>query len=155
MLPIEAITQRIYDLVSVEFPEFAGRVHLNRTVPLSDEQGEVPGIVVNQGDDSPNADVSTLDLAGWVATITITFVIAGTSNEEKELVQRLNGLRQRAHLAIMVDRKLGFDWVVETAPGQAQQILSDQGSSSIIKELSTAWQSAYVADRRNPDVSYP
>lgn len=155
MLPIEAITHRIRDIVAAEFPEYDGRVHLNRTQPLNDEQGEVPGIVVNQGDDLPNSDIATLDLSGWRASITIAFTVGGTSDEESQLVDRLNAMRLRTHRAIMNDSKLGFDWVLETAPGQAQAVVSDAGSSTIVKELSTNWQTLYVADRRNPDVSYP
>lgn len=155
MLPIDAITQRYRDLMIETFPEFQGRVYLNRTLPLNHDQGEVPGIIVNQGDDLPNNDSATLDQSGWIASVGIGFTVAGNSDEEPALVSQLNTLRLRAHVAIMNDSRLGFPWVIESAPGQAQQVTSDAGSSIIVKELSTNWQSVYLADRRNPDVSYP
>lgn len=155
MLPIEAITQRFHDLIAVAFTEYSGRIHLNRTVPFDDEMGEIPGINVSQGDDVPNNNLATLDGAGWIASVTVTCTLAGSSNQEHELVRQLNTMRLRTHRAIMDDRKIGFDWVMEVAPGPVQPILSDSPSSRIIKELSMNWQALYIADRRNPDVIYP
>lgn len=154
MLPIEAIVHRIREIVAGEFPEYDGRVHLNRTQPLNDELGEVPGIVISQGDDLPNNNVSSLTHSGWTASITIAFTVGGMSDKEADLVSQLNAMRLRAYKAILRDPRLGFDWVLETAPGQAQGIVTDAGSSTIIKELSTNWQTLYMADRWNPDVSY-
>lgn len=154
MLPIEAITRRIRVLLVLEFPEYEGRIYLNRTLPLNYEAGEVPGIVVTQGSDVPNNDSSTLDRAAWIASLTVAFTVGGVSSEEPELVVQLNTLRQRAHRAMMADENVGFEWVLELAPGQAQEIASDAASSTIVKELSTNWQALYLADRRNPDVSY-
>lgn len=153
MLPIQAIGYRLRDVIAVAFPEYDGRIHLYRTLPLDHESGEVPGVLINQGDDTPNGENSTMSHAAWIATFNVRYVIAG--DNEIELVQALNDIRLRAHRAIMDNARAGLDWLIEVAPGPAQEIATDSSSSSIIKELSTTWQALYLADRRNPDVSYP
>lgn len=153
MLPIQALGFRLRDVHEEAFPEYAGRIHLYRTLPLDHEQGEVPGIIITQGEDSPNDTVSTMDRGGWLATFNLRYVVAGTN--EFELVSLLNELRLRSHTAILDNARTGMEWLVEIAPGPAQEIATDSNSSVIIKELSTVWQALYLADRRNPDVPYP
>jgi hypothetical protein len=153
MLPIQAIGCRLEDVINNTFPEFSGRVHLYRTLPLDYDSGEVPGITIIQGEDSPNDASSTLTHAAWIATFNIRYVMADTN--ERLLIERLNSLRLRAHVAIMDTAKVGLEWLLEVAPGPAQDVATDSSTSLVIKELSTVWQALYLADRRNPDVSYP
>ena len=153
MLPIQAIGYRVRDVINATFPEFAGRVHLNRTLPFDSESGEVPGITIVQSEDTPNSESSTLSQAGWIASFSIRYVISGS--DEQSLVEQLNEMRRRAHVAIMQNGTSGLEWLLEFAPGPAQDVATDSSTSVVIKELSTVWQALYLADRRNPDVSYP
>ena len=154
MLPIEAIGNRLRDVLAAAFPEYDGRIHLHRTLPLDYDTGEVPGVLIAQGEDAPSDANSTMSHAAWIATFTVRYVIAGDSGEA-ELVKQLNDIRLRAHRAIMDNARINLDWLIEVAPGPAQEIATDATSANVIKELSTIWQALYLADRRNPDVSYP
>ena len=153
MLPIQAIAYRLSDVLLATFPEFDGRVHLYRTLPLDHESGEIPGITINQGEDTPNDANSTMTHVAWIATFNIRYVLAGT--DEKAIVEELNQMRLRAHVAMMETAKTGLDWFIEMAPGPAQDVATDSATSVVVKELSTVWQALYLSDRRNPDVSYP
>lgn len=155
MLPIEAITRRVHDLLAIEFAEFAGHLHLNRTIPLSQDQGEIPGIIVNQGSETPANDLTTLDRAGWTMNFSVTFSLSGQSADESTLVSDLNQMRLRTSRVIGADRSLGLRYVMDSVPSTAEEIITDVSSSVLIKELTTNWQALYICDRRNPDVSYP
>lgn len=150
MLPAQALIEAIAALVADEFAEFADRVYVNRTVTFSEEQGDLTGISIRQGADEPFDDASTFDRMGMSLAVEISFL--DTSNDEAELVARLNALRLRIHCRLMARNALGFDWVAVIVSRGAAEPASSNSASVISTELITRWGVLYTMDRFNPDV---
>lgn len=150
MLPAQAITEAVAALVANEFAEYADRIYLNRSVALSEEQSDLTGISIRQGADDPFDDASTFDLLGMSLAIEVSFL--EVSNDEAELVARLNALRLRLHRRLIARGALGLPWVAVIVSRGAAEPVSSNRASSIAVELVTRWGVLYTMGRFDPDV---
>lgn len=152
MLAIEAITERIRDRVLAAVPEFADRVHLNRSKSYKSDT-ELPACNVVQGGETIASNLSDYDFVGWIANVSIYFTASGS--DDHEIVKELNMFRLRITNAIVTDKRIGLPFVVEAAPADvgAPVTVSDSDASVIAKELQIAWQVAYRIPRQNYSVS--
>lgn len=153
MLAIEKITEQVRDLVLSAVPEFADRVHLNRSKSYNYERSLLPASNVIQGGETPASNLTDYDFTGWIGNVSIHFTAAG--EDDHEIIKELNSFRLRITNAILAQPRLNLDFVTEMAPADvgAPTTISDIDSSVIVKELQTAWQIAYRVPRQNYNVS--
>lgn len=150
MLPAQAIIEAIGALVRDEFSEYADRVYVNRSVALSEDQNDLTGITIRQGADEPFDSASTFDSMGMSLAVDVSFL--DVSNDEAELVGRLNALRLRLHRRMIARHALGLPWVSVIVSRGAAEPASSNVASEIAIELLTRWGVLYTMDRANPDV---
>jgi hypothetical protein len=150
MLPIAKIVQRFKDIIVAAMPEIEDRIYLNRTLPLSAEQNQVPAITISQGAENPITNASDFEYAGWLADVEVSIVASG--GDEQAIVDELNTYRGKILAAVLASGNLSLPFVLEIGIGPVVAPVTDGTSSTITKELQTGYQILYRVPRNNYDV---
>lgn len=145
---IDAIVSALQAQASLQVP--SANIYAHRSLSLSEDQGELPAITVNFGEDDPVSDLGTDNLAFIDSLLAIT--ITGFAVDPDEPVTRKALLSQRRyiHAAIMADQTLGLSFVIGARYAGAGAPELDSSSEIIAGSLESRWQILYRMDIADP-----
>lgn len=151
MTKVEQIIEAIAAACVVALPHEI-QVYKHRGLSLSLADGELPGVSVDYGEDSPLTEQGQETLDGVVhSVLTINFACIANDNDEVELRKRLIAMRGYVHAAIRADRKLGLAFVLDTHYGGAEAPeIVDEGET-LVGGIIVPWGVMYEFDIDNPD----
>ena len=122
------------------------QVFKNRTLVLSEDEGELPAVTVNFGADEPDS-VEELNRIGSALEVVLTAACVGDS--EAEVLAALLELRRQSHIALMADTSLGLSFVWHTVYGGASIPQLQQGER-MCGALTTRWTVRYAMNITDP-----
>lgn len=126
----------------------APSVYPLRTFSLAEDQGELPAVCVNFGDDNPADDYRSLeDVASALEVITTSYVLA---DEEPDLKRALLDLRKEIHKAIVADSTLGLSFVLSIAYGGAAKPETDSFGERLAGSQDSRWIVTYSMNPADP-----
>lgn len=140
---LDAIASRLAASTTLNVAE----VFVHRSLSLAEDQGELPAVTVNMGEDSPADDYTLLggEIGSQLAVMTSAYVL-GTS--EAAVKRELMRLRTEIHKAIDLTDALGLAFVVKLDYGGAAAPEIDSESEAIAGRLESRWLVTYIL---NPD----
>jgi hypothetical protein len=119
-----------------------------RTFSLAEDQGEIPAVCVNFGDDNPADDYQTLDdVASALEVFTTSYLLA---DEEPELKRSLLDVRKEIHKAIVADSTLGLSFVLSIAYGGAAAPERDATGERLAGSQVSRWIVTYSMNPNDP-----
>lgn len=124
------------------------KVYKHRRFSLDPDQGELPGISVDYGEDRP-AESRFMQVIDSVLSVEITAIVAET--EERDARQSMLELRAAVHRAVMADPRFGIPQIVVTtmyAGAAAPEVDSD--GERVFGALTSTWAVRYQMDLADP-----
>jgi hypothetical protein len=122
-------------------------VYPHRRFSLAGDQDELPAISVDFGEDSPQHELT----GGYFDSLLTCMVTAvAEAPEEQDLKLELLDLRRKAHVALMADRKLGLEFVVNTLYAGAEAPQIEAAGETIQGALTSVWQVYYRMNISDP-----
>jgi hypothetical protein len=140
---VDAISERIAGSTTLN----VAAVFVHRSLSLSENQGELPAVTVNVGDDTPAEEYFTLAglIGSQLAVLTSGYVL-GTS--EAAVKRELLRIRTEIHKAIKTTEVLGLPFVVKLDYGGAAAPELNSENEVIAGTQESRWLVTYVM---NPD----
>lgn len=132
-------------------------VYPHRSLSLADDQGELPAICVNFGDDS-TIDEFGNDDAQIDSGLTISVTLYAVDPDEVALKRELLRMRELTHLAILTDASgmncptLGQDFIVVIRYGGASAPTFDSSTGIVAGQLVTPFLVHYRMSAANPAI---
>ena len=124
----------------------------NRTLSLSELDGELPASVVNIGEDEPADDDGASNFAFIDSLLSLECTLYVRAETEDEAISALMQLRSAQHVAVMADRTLGLTaFVIDTRYGGAGEPDIEAQSEYVSASLTTRWQVHYRMNIGNPE----
>lgn len=126
----------------------------HRSLSLADDQGELPAITVNFGDDTVldefgNATEDDAQIDS-VLTVAVTHYAIGT--DERDVKRELMRMREKSHVALLTDPTLGQEFIVVIRYGGASAPTLDSSSGVIAGQLITPFLVHYRMSAANPAI---
>lgn len=128
-------------------------VFAHRSLSLAEDQGELPAITVNFGDDTVvdefgnDTDEGDAEIDSMLA---VGIVIWLTGPTEPEVKRALMHAREQCHVALLTNPTLGHDFIVVIRYAGASAPVLDSSSETIGGQLSTAFNVHYRMNAANP-----
>lgn len=148
----EQIIDAIVALIKAQanLPVNAGNVYAHRTLSLADDQGEMPAITVNIGDDQPSNEGGTDNLAFIDSLLSVSIVGYAIESTEEEVKSQLMDQRRRVHQALMADDSLALPFVIATRYGGAAAPEMDATTERIAGSMESRWHISYRMNFTDP-----
>lgn len=144
---VEQIIEAFAALVDANFN---GSVYIHRALSLSEEEGELPAISIDFGEDSPLDDDGASNLAFLDSLVSVMATIYTRGSEEIEVRRALMAARTAMHIAIMADRTLGLSFVVDTRYGGADEPEINAETEYLAGRLVCRWAVHYRMNITDP-----
>jgi hypothetical protein len=140
------IVDRVADLHTAD----TAKIYKNRRQSLSAREQELPATSIDIGEDSPiDADgASNLSFLDSVLTLAVTH--RDQSGSEEELIEALIRMRTETHVALMADRSLGLDFVIDTQYAGALEPELDEPNDGFAGSLTSIWRVHYRMNITDP-----
>jgi hypothetical protein len=139
---VETIIGAVLAAVRNEAPSNIS-VFSHRALSLSEQQGQLPAISIEFGEDRPFDDdgASNMAFIDSLLTVNTVSIVAGTV--EVEVKARLLDLRHHAHKGIMSDRTLGLAFVADVRYQGANEPEFNTEGQGIVGSLTSSWAVHY------------
>lgn len=128
----------------------AANVFAHRTLSLDDDQGELPAITVNFGEDDPDSELGSDNLAFIDSALSISIVGYAIDPDETVVRRALLNQRRYIHAALMADQTLGLSFVIGTRYGGAAAPEIDSSGELVAGSLESRWAVHYRMNITDP-----
>jgi hypothetical protein len=128
----------------------ASNIYAHRTLTLADDQGEMPAITVNAGDDAPASDQGSDNLSFIDSTLVLSIISYVIEDTEELVKQQLFDHRRRVHQAIMLDDTIGLSFVIACRYGGAAAPEMDATSERVAGSMESHWNIFYRMNFSDP-----
>lgn len=125
-------------------------IFAHRSLSLSEDQGEMPAITVNIGEDSPVSDQGNDNLAFIDSLLTVEIVGYFIAPDEADVKRELFRQRRYAHVALLADPTLGLPFVMGTQYGGASKPEIDSSTQQCAGSLEAPWRVPYRMNIADP-----
>lgn len=124
----------------------------NRDLSLSDEDQELPAIIVTGGVDSALSDTGATNLSFYDSLLELRVICFAKASSEQELKIELVRLRSVAHRALLgTDRTQGLSFVIDTRYGGANAPVKDPTLERIAGAMECHFYVHYRMNLADPD----
>lgn len=126
-------------------------VFKNRSLSLADDQGEMPAICVNRGEDDPASENGNDNTSLIDSFLTVTIVGYAIGESDDEVVEALDEQARYVQTAILADQTLGLSTKVIGSQygGSAEPELDSNGGRHVGK-LESPWRIYYRQNIPDP-----
>lgn len=128
----------------------ASNVYAHRTLTLSEDDGELDAICVNQGEDVPMGEEGMDNTAFIDSELELEFESYAKHSEESEVRQALTSLRRQIHQALMADDTLGLSFVVGVRYAGAERPSIDPDGNAPSGRQTSRWRVHYRMNKSDP-----
>lgn len=144
---IDAIVSRLR--ASATLGIASANVFEHRSLSLSDDQGEMPALTVNYGEDEAADEITMLDgtIGSLLEILTKAYVIG---DDEVSVRRALLDVRTETHKAINLLQTLGLSFVVRVAYGGAAAPEIDTEGGRCIGAQESRWAVLYHLGPTDP-----
>ncbi len=127
----------------------ADSIYVHRTLSLAEDQGELPAITVNVGDDAPAPEFATMDqVASRLEVITTGYAI---DESEEALKRKLFAMRSAVHAELVVNSALGLTFILALGYAGAPAPVIDSSTESFCGSYEWRWEIVYWMDEDDPE----
>jgi hypothetical protein len=129
----------------------AGARFKNRTLALSELDGELPASVVKISEDAPLDEIGASNFAFLDSLLTLNCELLVRADTEDQAISALMDLRTLQHIAIMADRTLGLSaFVIDTRYAGSEAPEIDAVQEYTAARLVTRWHVHYRMNIGDP-----
>lgn len=131
----------------------SNNVFAHRSLSLAEDQGEIPAICVNFGEDNRLDEFghdSDDDDAEIDSVLTVNLTLYVKDVDEPKVKLELMRIRAAVHVALLTDPTLGEEFIVVTRYGGASEPTLDSSSESIVGMMVTPFLVHYRMAAANP-----
>jgi hypothetical protein len=128
----------------------AASIFPHRSLSLSEDQGELPAIAVNFGDDDPASELGNDNLAFIDSLLSVSIIGYSVDPDEPSVRRALLNQRRYVHAALLADQSLGVGFVIATRYGGAGAPEFDSTTQKIAGSLESRWRVFYRMNITDP-----
>jgi len=143
--------EQIIDQVVELVPSTAFAVFKHRRNSLSESDQELPAISVDVGEDAPLDDDGASNIAFYDSLLTIEITAFAREADEPDLVKHLMKIRAIVHRALMADRALALDFVIDTRYGGAGAAEIQSAGDMLAGRYTSRWFVHYRMNITDPE----
>lgn len=122
----------------------------HRAMSIADDQGELPAVSVDAGEDDPLSELGNDNMAFIDSLLSVAVTACVTGDTEEELKTALFDKRRRIHQALMADSTLGLSFCMGTRYAGAGQMQINVNAERMAGSIETRWRVLYRQNITDP-----